>query len=149
MCKKSRGLWNKLPPLLLQEIPFFCLGCAHIGPRRAVKPMFYWCNAQDLVSKYLPGCGAVTMQRALNMTWNQSTFPSLGTLVVGGEKQKKRFATSKQDTERLFLNTLDVIVSKLFSLQIVLAKGFIKPLTETWIVWLNFFMQLVMESHAD
>lgn len=55
------------------------------------------------------------MQRVLNTTWNQSTFSSLATLVEDEEKEKERFATSKQDTgERIFLNTLDVIVSKLF-----------------------------------
>lgn len=53
--------------------------------------MFSWCNAQDLVSKYLPGCGAVTAQRVLNTTWNQSAFSSLGTLAEDGEKQKGAF----------------------------------------------------------
>lgn len=102
-------------PSPFTKIPFFCLDCAHVGPHCAVKRMFSWCNAQDLVSKYLPGCGAVTMQRVLNTTWNQSTFSSLGTLVEDGEKQKERFTTSKQDTgEQTFLNTLDVMVSKLF-----------------------------------
>lgn len=45
----------------------------------------------------------------------RALFPSLGTLVEDGEKQKERFTTSKQDAgEQTFLNTLDVIVSKLF-----------------------------------
>lgn len=86
-CKKSRGSGNNLLPLLSQAIPFFCLVCARLVPHCAVKRIISWCNAQDLVSKYLLGCVTVTMQHVLNTTWNQSAFSSLGT-EKDGEKQK-------------------------------------------------------------
>lgn len=46
----------------------------HISPRCPTERMSSWHDAEDLVSKYLPGSGAVTMQHAPNRTWNQGAF---------------------------------------------------------------------------
>lgn len=57
---------NLLPPISSVR-PFSPFeGFSHTGP--AEKRLPSWHSAEDLVSKYLPGYRAVTMQHAFNIT---------------------------------------------------------------------------------